>query len=333
MRRICSVTVILCLIGCLSLTMVHNVKGEAEKESEVSENNVILCEVFNGAEFNIELSDFVEEVEKRKEKQEQEEGVYEENPLSICFPDMKNPASISTTETGETSYSYTTYVMGNLFAVIQIRIDPDSNYITGFDYMFSHSLNEDGTIPRADWLVLTEMSEALGMETFENIINCAWESEDQFYWEEGVLCNIWDFHRELTISINAMSEEMYGMVEENARQGNFDADSEISYTEDELQQGIWEFMTNNTVVPGYSATIADMITMVFYDYDITYEQSEDTPSELEVKISGQYYPNADTMDFLFSGSITYLIDINDGYYKVLEDDNNIIASYLTFIVD
>lgn len=321
------------LIGCLMFVKVCNVNAESWDESEASKNNVISCDSLNGAEFNMKLSDFVEEVGKRKENQEQQEGSFEENPLSICYPDLENPISISTTETGETSYSYNTYVMSTLFALIQIRIDPDLNYITGFDYKLSHSLNEDGTLPDADRLVLTDMGEALGMESFENILSSTWESENQFYWEEGVLCNIWDFHEELTISVNAMSEEMYGIVEENVRLGNFEADSEINYTEEEIKEGIWEFMTNNKLLPGYSATIADMISTVFYDYDITYEQSEDLPSELYVKISGQYYPNADTLDFLLSGSITYLVDINDGYYRVLDDSNNIIASFLTFIMD
>lgn len=112
---------------------------------------------------------------------------------------------------------------------------------------------------------------------------------------------------------------------ENAQYMNLPAEA--------IESKIYEVLNTTKVNPNFAPTIGAMIQKVFYSYDITYEPYQDSLVRYSVTVSGDYCPNPDIQNLSMNGSITYLVDIDNGDCAVFSDPKNIAATFLVFIVN
>lgn len=104
-------------------------------------------------------------------------------------------------------------------------------------------------------------------------------------------------------------------------------------TKDEaIAEQVVSVLNNTRVHSSYAPTIGAMVVAVFYEYDLKWEAYQNSETQYKVTISGSYCPNPEVPNMALDGYITYVVDINSGSCRVLNDPNNISATFLLFII-
>ena len=132
------------------------------------------------------------------------------------------------------------------------------------------------------------------------------------------------------IAYESASSEIKEKVD-SSRLNNLIEQKEMAVITPEIEDKIIDVLNSTPVHSLFGASIGHIITVVFWDYDITIEWI--SPNLYSVEISGRYRPNTNVTQMAYTGSITYQVDISDGTCKISQDPDNISASFYSFAVN